>query len=121
MQVNYQAESDIKPEKYAIENILNNECDIVLYDNITKCEKMEYDAESGKEVAKAIYKFDIYRIHNIYRESLDKELSTVSGYKVWINFAKEQYAKQVEKVADTERISALEQAMIDIGEVIGND
>ena len=40
---------------------------------------------------------------------------------MWINFAKEQYAKQVEKVADTERISALEQAMIDIGEVIGND
>lgn len=120
MQANYQVESDIKPEKYAIENILNNKCDIVLNDNITKCEKIEYDAESEKEIIKIIYKFDTYRIHNIYRDNLEDELKTAKGYKIWINFAKEQYAKQIEDVADADRISALEQAIIDIGEVIGN-
>ena len=34
MQVNYQTESDIKPNKVLIENILNGKCDIVFNDDI---------------------------------------------------------------------------------------
>lgn len=120
MQVNFQIESDQKPNKYAIENILNNECDIILNDNITQSEKKEYDSESGKEITRTIYKFDSYRLHNIYRDNLDEELSTAKGFKIWLNFAKKQYTEQTIEIPDSERIAVLEQAIIDIGEVIGN-
>ncbi|MBQ9314884.1 MAG: hypothetical protein IJ220_07880 [Clostridia bacterium] len=120
MQVNFQVESDQKPNKYMIENILNNECDIILNDNITKTEKTEYNSETGKEEIKTIYKFDSYRLHNIYRDNLDEELSTTKGFKIWLNFAKKQYAEQIVEIPDSERIAVLEQAIIDIGEVIGN-
>ena len=40
--------------------------------------------------------------------------------KVWLNFAKDQYNNQIIQISDSERISALEKAVIDIGEVIGN-
>lgn len=88
MQVNFQVESDQKPNKYYIENILNNECDIILNDNITKTEKKEYDSETGEEKIKNIYTFDSYRLHNVYRDNLEEELSTTKGFKVWLNFAK---------------------------------
>jgi hypothetical protein len=113
-------ESDIKPEKYIVENILNNECEIVLNDNITEEQRIDFDAETGKAISRTIYKFDIYRIPTIYRDNLEKELSTAKGYKTWINFAKEQYAKQIVDIPDVDRISALEQAIMEIGEVLGN-
>ena len=59
-------------------------------------------------------------LENIYRDNLDEELSTVKGFKVWLNFAKKQYAEQTVEIPDSERIAVLEQAIIDIGEVIGN-
>ena len=108
MQVNYQVESDIKPEKYIVENILNNGCEIVLNDNITEEQRIDFDEETGN------------RIPTIYRDNLEKELSTAKGYKTWINFAKEQYAKQIVDIPDVDRISALEQAIMEIGEVLGN-
>ena len=120
MQVNYQVESDIKPEKYIVENILNNGCEIVLNDNITEEQRIDFDAETGKAISRTIYKFDIYRIPTIYRDNLEKELSTAKGYKTWINFAKEQYAKQIVDIPGVDRISALEQAIMEIGEVLGN-
>ena len=39
MQVNYQTESDIKPNKVLIENILNGKCDIVFNDDIKESEE----------------------------------------------------------------------------------
>ena len=80
----------------------------------------ECHAETGKAISRTIYKFDIYRIPTIYRDNLEKELSTAKGYKTWINFAKEQYAKQIVDIPDVDRISALEQAIMEIGEVLGN-
>ena len=53
-------------------------------------------------------------------DTLENDLSNDTEFLVWLNFAKEQYLKQTINVSDTERISALEQAIIDIGEVIGN-
>ena len=46
-------------------------------------------------------------------DNLEKELSTAKGYKTWINFAKEQYAKQIVDIPDVDRISALEQAIME--------
>lgn len=109
-----------KTGKYIVENILNNGCEIVLNDNITEEQRIDFDAETGKAISRTIYKFDIYRIPTIYRDNLEKELSTAKGYKTWINFAKEQYAKQIVDIPDVDRISALEQAIMEIGEVLGN-
>ena len=111
----------MKPEKYIIENILDGKCDIVLNDNIKKNKKTEYDEENNA-VEKTVYSCDNYRIVNTnYRETLDEELSSDIGFKVWLNFAKDQYNNQIIQISDSERISALEKAVIDIGEVIGND
>jgi len=59
-------------------------------------------------------------VENNYRDTLESDLENDTGYTIWLNFAKEQYAKQIISIPDTERIAALEQAIIDIGEVIGN-
>ena len=121
VELNTITESNLKPEKYIIENILNGKCDIVLNDNIKKNKKTEYDEENNA-VEKTVYSCDNYRIVNTnYRETLDEELSSDIGFKVWLNFAKDQYNNQIIQISDSERISALEKAVIDIGEVIGND
>lgn len=99
-------EKEIKP----IERMTPSEVGKILHTN----------AETGKAISRTIYKFDIYRIPTIYRDNLEKELSTAKGYKTWINFAKEQYAKQIVDIPDVDRISALEQAIMEIGEVLGN-
>lgn len=117
VEVNLNCESDLKPSKYIIENILNEKCDIILNENITEKAKEDENGET-----KTYYTYDMYRIvKNNYRDTLENDLSNDTGFLVWLNFAKEQYAKQIINISDAERISALEQAMIDIGEVIGND
>ena len=115
VEVNLNCESDVTPDKYVIENILNGKCDIILNENITEHSKKDENGEF-----KTYYTYDIYRIPTIYRDNLEKELSTAKGYKTWINFAKEKYAKQIVDIPDVDRISALEQAIMEIGEVLGN-
>lgn len=116
VEVNLSCESDVRPSNYVIENILDGKCDIILHDNIIENTKED---ESGE--TKTYYTYDIYRIvKNNYRDTLENDLSNEINFKVWLNFAKEQYLKQTINISDTERISALEQAIIDIGEVIGN-
>lgn len=117
VEVNLNCESDTRPEKYVIENILNGKCDIILNENITEHTK---ENEEGK--TKTYFTYDMYRIvRNNYRDTLEGDLSKDTEYAVWLNFAKEQYAKQIINISDAERITALEQAIIDIGEVIGNN
>lgn len=121
VELNTITESNLKPEKYIIENILDGKCDIVLNDNIKKNKKTDAYDEENNAVEKTVYSCDNYRIVNTnYRETLDEELSNDIGFKVWLNFAKDQYNNQIIQISDSERISALEKAVIDIGEVIGN-
>ena len=116
VEVNLNCESDNRPEEYVIEDILDGKCDIILNENIEEHSK----EEDGK--TRTYYTYDMYRIvKNNYRDTLENDLANDTGFLVWLNFAKEQYAKQIINISDAERISALEQAMIDIGEVIGND
>ncbi len=117
VEVNLNCESDIRPEKYIIENILDGKCDIVLNENIEEHSKED---ESGE--TKIYFTYDMYRfVKNNYRDTLEYDLKDNIKFNMWLDFAKEQYSKQIIKIPDSERISALEQAIIDIGEVIGND
>lgn len=116
VEVNLNCESDTKPNKYVVENVLNNKCDIILNDNITESTRTN---EDGKE--ETYYIYDMYRIvKNNYRDTLESDLEDKDSYAIWLNFAKEQYAKQTVNISDTERIATLEQAIIELGEVIGN-
>lgn len=116
VEVNLNCESDIKPNKSVIENITDNKCDIILNDNIIENTKIN---ENGQE--EIYYTYDMYRIvANSYRDTLKDDLENENDFTLWLNFAKEQYSKQVVNVSNSERISALEQAIIDLGEVVGN-
>ena len=72
------------------------------------------DAGTGKSrplsMAEKIMKYD--DALNAYIEA---------NYDEWLKFAKEENAKRVVEIPNTERIAILEQAVKDIGEVIGND
>ena len=65
MQVNYQTESDIKPNKVLIENILNGKCDIVFNDDIKESEESVID-EHGETSKRIKYIFNSYRIQTNY-------------------------------------------------------
>lgn len=115
IKANFNCESDIKPNKYEIENIINGKCDIVLNDNIENKTRTD---ESG-EITE-YYTYDIYRIvKNTYRDTLEDDLSDETGFSVWLNFAKEQYQNQAEKVSIEERLSTAEAVITEIlgGEV----
>lgn len=114
VEVNLNCESDKKPSKYMIENILDGKCDIVLNDNIQKKTKTDEDGQT-----KTYYTYDIYRIvKNNYRDTLDNDLSDKTGFSVWLNFAKEQYQNQAETVSIEERLSTAEAV---IAEILGGE
>ncbi len=120
VEVNYDVESNVKPGKFTIENILNGYCDIVLNDNITRHTRNVYSEEAQEEVEEVYYTYDIYRIVKAnYRNELESELSKATNFNKWLRFAKEQYANQPIIISEDERISAVEQAITDIGEIIG--
>lgn len=122
VEVNLNCESDVKPNKFLVENVINNKCDIVLFENIKKNTRTVISEETKEEESQVYYSYDMFRITDInYREELELELADPANYKLWLKFAKEKYASQVIEIPDNERIAALEQAIIDIGEVIGND
>lgn len=116
VEVNLNCESDTRPEEYIIENILDGKCDIVLNENIEEHSKKDENGET-----KTYFTYDMYRIvKNNYRDTLENDLSNDNGFLVWLNFAKEQYANQTIDVPVIDRVKALEQAVTEIGEVIGN-
>lgn len=114
IKVNINCESDTIPSKYTIENILNGKCDIVLNDNIVKNTRVDEDGYT-----KTYYTYDIYRIvKDNYRNTLNNDLSNENGFLVWLNFAKEQYQNQAEKISIEERLSTAEAV---IAEILGGE
>lgn len=110
MQVNYQTESDVKPSKYLIENILNGNCDIIINDKIKKIDETYIDDE-GKEITTSKYTYNSYRVTTLYRDTLESELESKEGYKIWLDFvvnqatnekAKEVRAKRDELLNETD-------------------
>lgn len=110
VEVNLNCESDTRPEKYIIENILNGKCDIILNENIE-----EYSKEDENGETKTYFTYDMYRIvKNNYRDTLENDLSTEAGFLVWLNFAKKQYENQAEKISLEERLSTAEAVIAEI-------
>ena len=107
-------ESNNKPKKYSIENILKGKCDIVLIENIEEHLKENENAETIK-----YYTYDMYRIKgNNYRDTLENDLIIEAGFLEWLNFAKREYENQVEKVSLEERLSTAEAV---IAEILGGE
>lgn len=104
MQVNYQVESDTKPEKYTIENILNGNCDIVINDKISKVDETYTYVGEDKEEKRTKYVYNSYRITTAYRETLEEELQSKDGYAMWLKFiiaqATDEKAKEVRAERD---------------------
>ena len=101
MQVNYQTQSDTKPEKYIIENILNGNCDIVINDKIKKIE--ESYIEDDKEIKTTKYEYNSYRVTVPYRDTLEDELQSKDGFAMWLNFVIEQATNEKAKEVRAER------------------
>jgi len=113
VEANLNCESDIRPDKYNIENILDGKCDIVLNENIEEHTKEE-DGET-----RTYFTYDTYRIvKNNYRDTLENDLKNNTKFNMWLNFAKEQYANQAEEVSLEERLSTAEAV---IAEILGGE
>lgn len=126
MQVNYQMESDTKPKKFVIENILNGNCDIIINDNIKKVTETSYN-ENQEEITIEKYVFNSYRLTTQYRDELEEELSSKNGYKVWLDFvikqSTDEKAKEVRAIRDkllseTDKDMCIDRLGIDIPENI---
>lgn len=112
VEVSLNCETDIKPDNYNIENIIDGKCDIVLHDNII--EKTKEDEEGNP---KTYFTYDTYRIiKNNFRDNLEEDLE--KGYLVWLNFAKDEYANQAEYIPIEERLSTAESV---IAEILGGE
>ena len=114
VEVNLNCESDTRPEKYVIENILDGKCDIILNENI---EEHSREDESGE--TKTYFTYDMYRIvKNNYRDTLAEDLEDNTKFNIWLDFAKEQYENQAENVSLEERLSTAEAV---IAEILGGE
>lgn len=74
------AESNLKPNKFTIENKSNNKCDIIFCDNVKEITENE-------EIK---YTYDMYRITINARANLEQLLQNEIEYKKWLELSKEQ-------------------------------
>lgn len=83
-------ESNLKPKnKFEIENIVGNTCDVILYDKIKKITYTETD-EEGQEIEKVKYEYEMYRLKNtVYRSQLAESLKETATLKKWLEYAVE--------------------------------
>ena len=109
-----QTENSIKPNKFEICKHQNGKCTVLFYDNIIEDKVTDPD---GVETTRYLY--DMYEVEVNSRDTLAESIE--ANYDEWLKFAKEENAKRVVEIPNTERIAILEQAVKDIGEVIGND
>lgn len=109
-----QTENSIKPNKFEISKHQNGKCTVLFYDNIIEDKVTDPD---GVETTRYLY--DMYEVEVNSRDTLAESIE--ANYNEWLKFAKEENAKRVVAIPDVERIAILEQAVKDIGEVIGND
>lgn len=109
-----QTENSIKPKKFEISKHQNGKCTVLFYDNIIEDKVTDPD---GVETTRYLY--DMYEVEVNSRDTLAESIE--ANYDEWLKFAKEENAKRVVAIPDVERIAILEQAVKDIGEVIGND
>lgn len=101
MVVNLNCESDTRPNKFEIENILNGKCDVVINDNIKEITETVI-GENEEETTKIKYSYDTYRISKNYRDNLETELADETKFNQWLSDVKAKFydikAEEVRKV-----------------------
>lgn len=90
MEVNLNCESDTRPNKFEIENILDGKCDVVINDNITEITETVID-ENEEETTKIKYSYDTYRISKNYRDNLENELENETVFNQWLSDLKAKF------------------------------
>lgn len=109
MQVNYQVESDTKPRKFEIENILNGNCDIIINDDVVEKEETIID-EKGKETTRKKFIYNSYRITTNFRDDLNAELISEKGYQKWVSEVKQKYYDEKANEVRAERNRLLQES-----------
>lgn len=114
------AESGTRPtNRFRIENINGNICDVVFLYNIVEKEITEENEKHLK------YTYDEYRITVPYREDLENYIE--DGYDIWLSYAKQHdfdtKAKEVRQkrdslLADSDKNMILDRMGFDIPETI---
>lgn len=89
-----QVQNSVKPEnKFEIQNISDNKCNVIFYDNIT---------EEQSEDEKVIYTYNIYNLEVEYRNGLSDSIE--SNFEKWLEAAKKEdynnVANEVRKQRD---------------------
>lgn len=81
-------ESNLKPKnKFEIENIVGNTCDVIFYDKIKKITYTETD-EEGQEIQLIKYEYEMYRLKGIvFRPELENDLRDATTLKNWLKCA----------------------------------
>lgn len=116
-------ESDLKPKnKFEIENINDNRCEVVFFD-LNSIEEEKRTDENGEE--KNFYKYLSYRQSMNYNESLSEYIE--ENYNELLNTAKkmdyDKYAKVIREkrnilLQESDKVMALDRIGFDIPETI---
>ncbi len=92
------AGSDLKPNKYLIEDLGNGKVTVSFFDNIQELEIAEVDSEKKSKG----YTYDVYTITVFNRDNLKEEIE--KNFESWLEFAKdceyEQLASEVREKRD---------------------
>lgn len=90
-------ESGIRPKnKFIIENIKDNTCEVVFFDDIVE-QKRKRNEEEAEDT---IYTYNVYKISTFYRENLEKDIK--DSIDVWLDYVKsldyEKKATEIRKI-----------------------
>lgn len=114
-------ESNLKPEKFNIENLGNGKLTVSFFDNIVEQEVSQLDSEKKT----IIYTYDMYKIELNNRPNLSEEIE--QKFESWLDFAKDceymQLAAQVREkrnalLAETDKEMCIDRMGIEIPEEI---
>lgn len=76
-------ESGIKPKnKFMIDNIKGNTCEVVFFDNIVEQKQKREDEEEEQ----TIFTYDVYKINTFYRSGLENDIE--KNIDVWLEYVK---------------------------------
>ena len=92
-------QSTIKPGKFSIENINQNKCVILFYDNIEEIQ----DEESN-----TIYNYDVYDMEMIYRKELREQIE--ANYEKYLETVKTNSYNQAAKEIREKRNKLLQES-----------
>lgn len=98
-----QVESNIKPNKFNIENLGNGKSTVSFYDNIVKQEVTQLDSEETT----IKYVYDLYKIEIYNRENLQEEIER--RFESWLEFAKDCEYEQLAANIRAKRNKLLEE------------